>query len=355
MAMMLMGLTDAIVLGQYAPEELAYVLSAWLPIGVSLGFGIGILLGVQVLTRARSARGRVGLYLPAGALVGHRDGRRVDGRARAICRPSSISSRHDCARQLGSGGCRGDTNTWPRRQPRSPASRLRPIGHMISQACSIISEHCCPLLVTIVSAVGVVINIFANLALVAGWGVPADGRRRRCLGHHRYALDDRSHHGVDPCDAALTPGFRRSRLAAKGEARLQLEVGTGTAISNIAEWGRFQRHLHHRHLGLHRGQRCLWLFGAGDGRVLRRSISASPRLHPCAWQRLSGGAIRKRCEECRSPGMAATMVMGVIRRAAGKPGRANLAASGAGGCDHRGHRDCRPLRRCSAGGGGHRV
>lgn len=28
MAMMLMGLTDAIVLGQYAPEELAYVLSA---------------------------------------------------------------------------------------------------------------------------------------------------------------------------------------------------------------------------------------------------------------------------------------------------------------------------------------
>ena len=50
MAMMLMGLTDAIVLGQYAPEELAYVLSAWLPIGVSLGFGIGILLGVQVLT-----------------------------------------------------------------------------------------------------------------------------------------------------------------------------------------------------------------------------------------------------------------------------------------------------------------
>ena len=39
--------------------------------------------------------------------------------------------------------------------------------------------------------------------------------------------------------AALTPGFRRSPPAAKGEARLQLEVGTGTAISNIAEWGGF--------------------------------------------------------------------------------------------------------------------
>ena len=102
MAMMLMGLTDAIVLGQYAPEELAYVLSAWLPIGVSLGFGIGILLGVQVLTSRLLGigRGRVGPYLPAGALVGHRDGRRVDGRARAICRPVlPFRLRHDCARQ----------------------------------------------------------------------------------------------------------------------------------------------------------------------------------------------------------------------------------------------------------------
>ena len=69
-------------------------------------------------------------------------------------------------------------------------------------------------------------------------GVPADGRRRHCLGHHRYALDDRSHH-ADLCgraDARLPPGLRLRR---KGEARLQLEVGTGTAISNIAEWGGF--------------------------------------------------------------------------------------------------------------------
>ncbi|MDP3459551.1 MAG: MATE family efflux transporter, partial [Hyphomonas sp.] len=58
MAMMLMGLTDAIVLGQFAPEELAYVLSAWLPIGVSLGFGMGVLLGVQVLTSELLGVGR---------------------------------------------------------------------------------------------------------------------------------------------------------------------------------------------------------------------------------------------------------------------------------------------------------
>jgi len=49
-AMMLMGITDAIVLGQMAPGELPFVLNSWLPIGVSLGLGTGILIGVQVLT-----------------------------------------------------------------------------------------------------------------------------------------------------------------------------------------------------------------------------------------------------------------------------------------------------------------
>lgn len=58
MAMMLMGLTDAIVLGQFSPGELAYVLNAWLPIGVSLGLGIGLLLGVQVLTSELLGTGR---------------------------------------------------------------------------------------------------------------------------------------------------------------------------------------------------------------------------------------------------------------------------------------------------------
>ena len=113
------------------------------------------------------------------------------------------------------------------------------IGHMISQACSYYLEALRrPLLVTIVMYVGVVINIFANLALVAGWwGFPQMGAEG-VASHHRYALDDRSHH-ADLFVAALTPGFRRSPPAAKGEARLQLEVGTGTAISNIAEWGGF--------------------------------------------------------------------------------------------------------------------
>ena len=48
--MMLMGLTDVIVLGQNAPEEVPFVLNSWLPIGVSLGLTMGLLMGVSVLT-----------------------------------------------------------------------------------------------------------------------------------------------------------------------------------------------------------------------------------------------------------------------------------------------------------------
>ena len=46
MSVMLMALTDAIVLGQIDEGELPFVLNSWLPIGVALGFGFGLLMGV---------------------------------------------------------------------------------------------------------------------------------------------------------------------------------------------------------------------------------------------------------------------------------------------------------------------
>ena len=49
-SVMMMALTDAIMLGQFAHGELTFVLNSWLPMGVALGFSMGILLGVQVLT-----------------------------------------------------------------------------------------------------------------------------------------------------------------------------------------------------------------------------------------------------------------------------------------------------------------
>ena len=174
MAMMLMGLTDAIVLGQYAPEELAYVLSAWLPIGVSLGFGIGILLGVQVLTALARHRpgGRVGPYLPAGALVAIVMG----GVLTAALVPFAALFFHFVFVTIAPASPEAAAAAvTPEHVAASTAAVTRIlayglIGHMISQACSYYLEALRrPLLVTIVMYVGVVINIFANLALVAGW------------------------------------------------------------------------------------------------------------------------------------------------------------------------------------------
>jgi MATE family multidrug resistance protein len=112
-------------------------------------------------------------------------------------------------------------------------------GHMIAQACSYYLEALRrPLLVTITMYAGVVINIFANLALVAGWwGFPqmgAEGVAWATSGT-RWLIALIMLAFV----AALTPGFRRAPTSEAGEARRQLAVGSGTAISNIAEWGGF--------------------------------------------------------------------------------------------------------------------
>ena len=55
---MLMSLTDAVLLGRYAPGELPFVLNGWLPIGVLFGFGMGLMIGVQVLTAELNGAGR---------------------------------------------------------------------------------------------------------------------------------------------------------------------------------------------------------------------------------------------------------------------------------------------------------
>lgn len=243
MAMMLMGLTDAIVLGQYAPGELAYVLSAWLPIGVSLGFGIGILLGVQVLTSEMLGTGRaagsgrifrrglwwailMGVVLTA-ALV-----------------PFADPFFHWVFVTIAPASEEAAATAAPEVVAASTASVTRILalglaGHMISQACSYYLEALRrPLLVTIVMYAGVAINLVANLALVAGWwGFPQMGAEGVAWATSitRWLIAIVMLIFV----AALTPGFRRSPEAEPGEARRQLSVGSGTAISNIAEWGGF--------------------------------------------------------------------------------------------------------------------
>jgi MATE family multidrug resistance protein len=243
MAMMLMGLTDAIVLGQYAPEELAYVLSAWLPIGVSLGFGIGILLGVQVLTSEMLGTGR-----EAGSGRVFRRGlwwAVVMGAVLTVALvPFADPFFHWVFVTIAPASDAAIRAATPEEVASATAAVTRILafgltGHMIAQACSYYLEALRrPLLVTITMYAGVVINIFANLALVAGWwGFPqmgAEGVAWATSGT-RWLIALIMLAFV----AALTPGFRRSPPSDAGEARRQLAVGSGTAISNIAEWGGF--------------------------------------------------------------------------------------------------------------------
>lgn len=243
MAMMLMGLTDAIVLGQYAPGELAYVLNAWLPMGISLGLGLGILLGVQVLTsellgvgeEADSGRifrrGLLWAVILAGALT-------------LVLVPTADSFFRWVFITIAPVSETAGIDAAPEVVAAETASVTRILafglmGHMISQACSYYLEALRrPLLVTIVMYAGVVFNLFLNLAFVGGWwGMPQMGAEGVAWATTitRWLIVIAMLIFV----ARLTPGFRRSSAAPAGEARRQLEVGTGTAISNVAEWGGF--------------------------------------------------------------------------------------------------------------------
>lgn len=241
MAMMLMGLTDAIVLGQFAPEELAFVLSAWLPIGVSLGFGIGILLGVQVLTSELIGTGEeadTGRVFRRGLLWAVVMGLALTLLLLPLAGPLFHWLFVEVAPPT------DDTVMAPEEVASETALvagilALGLTGHMISQACSYYLEALRrPLLVTIVMYVGVAMNLVLNILLVAGaYGIEPMGAEGVAWA---TSLTRAMIAGVLLIFVwRLTPGLRPSKPARAGEARKQLDVGTGTAVSNIAEWGGF--------------------------------------------------------------------------------------------------------------------
>lgn len=63
---MVMGLTDAIVVGNFSSEELAFHTLAWTPTAIVVTTAVGLLLGVQVMTARRLGEGRRDL---AGAVL----------------------------------------------------------------------------------------------------------------------------------------------------------------------------------------------------------------------------------------------------------------------------------------------
>src|SRR5213595_3278503 len=58
LGIMTMGLTDALVVGQYSPVQLGYHALGWAPTAVVLTVGLGLLTGVQVMTSRMVGEGR---------------------------------------------------------------------------------------------------------------------------------------------------------------------------------------------------------------------------------------------------------------------------------------------------------
>ncbi|MEO0549970.1 MAG: MATE family efflux transporter [Pseudomonadota bacterium] len=244
MAWMLMGLTDAIVLGQISGQEheLSFVLNSWLPIGVALGLGMGLLLGVQVLTSEMIGRGeahqsgrifRRGLLWSVGLGTGLMAITYYGAEALFHMLFVDINPNSDISDLLTPEEFATETALVTR------ILSFSLLGFMISTACGYYLEALRrPLLVTVTSYLGVVINLIIDLALVAGWwGMPqmgAEGVAWATTGS-RWVITI----ALIIFVVWLTPAFSASDRGPNDEPKRQLKVGVGTAISNVAEWGGF--------------------------------------------------------------------------------------------------------------------
>lgn len=228
-SMMLMGMTDVIVLGQNAPGELTYVLNSWLPIGVSLGLTIGLLMGVSVLTAELAGIGKgqdTGRIFRRGIVFSLWFGALLTIFVALFAGP--------LFHQLGF-----ETKVAEGAASVSRILAYGLIGHMLTHvAGSYLEALRKPLIVTVIMYSGVLINLVIDLAVVAGWwGMPklgADGVAIATTGTRWFLV-------IVFLLAVwrLTPAFRPSPAAPAGEARRQVSVGYGMAVSNVAEWGGF--------------------------------------------------------------------------------------------------------------------
>ncbi|MEM1147867.1 MAG: MATE family efflux transporter [Pseudomonadota bacterium] len=241
---MLMGLTDAIVLGQVPGQEheLAFILNSWLPIGITLGFGMGILLGVQVLTSELVGRGEAqqsGRIFRRGIAWALGLGVLVTAIVYWTAEPLfytlfvEINPNDDISDLLTPEAFAAETATI------TQILSLSLLGFMISTVCSFYLEALRrPLIVTITAYLGVGVNLVIDLALVLGWwGMPqmgGDGVAWATVGS-RWAIT----FALIGFVIWLTPALKSSKPAPANEATRQITVGGGTAISNVAEWGGF--------------------------------------------------------------------------------------------------------------------
>jgi multidrug resistance protein, MATE family len=220
---MLMGLTDAVLLGRYAPGELPYVLNGWLPIGVMFGFGMGLMIGVQVLTAELNGSGKgseTGRIFRRGMGVALIYGVFATAVCIIIARPlldlvgfdeSLAAATTQCTHILAYGA----------------------IAHMAGLACQFYLEALRkPNIATAISMAAVVVNLVIGLILVPDHGAigvvwATTGSRYFMLACFVIAV------------IALTPALKPAPKGPADEFSRQNMVGIGTGVANVAEWGSF--------------------------------------------------------------------------------------------------------------------
>lgn len=219
----LMGLTDAIVLGRWRPGELPYVLNAWLPLGIAMGFGIGLLTGVQVLTAELSGAGRgaeTGRILRRGLAVGVGFGLAAMVACIVVARPliaafgfdePVVAATAECTRILAYG---------------------LPVQMAFAATASSLEALRRPGIVTVISWGAVLLNAWLDVAWVPSLGA---------VGVAWATTLSRVAMGIAGIVAALvfTPLLTVTGRSDRGEFGRQNRLGYGAALANVAEWGSF--------------------------------------------------------------------------------------------------------------------
>jgi len=220
---MLMGLTDAIILAWYAPGQLPLVLNGWLPSGVTMGFGMGLMLGVSVMTAELSGQGKAeetGRILRRGLWVGALYG--------LLVTMLVFAGAEWLVRGFGF-----DDHLVEPIVHTTQILALGTLGHMLGMACSMYLEALRkPNLVTAVSMSAVVLNAAVGLMLVPHYG--AVGVAWATTASRWYMMIV-----FLVLIAFMTPAYKRSAKGPPGEFVRQNKVGVGTGIANAAEWGAF--------------------------------------------------------------------------------------------------------------------
>jgi multidrug resistance protein, MATE family len=220
---MLMSLTDAILLGRYAPGELPFVLNGWLPIGVMFGFGMGLMIGVQVLTAELNGSGRgveTGRIFRRGMVVALVYGVLAMVVCLVVARPLLGLVGFDEALAEATTRC-------------THILAYGAVAHMAGLACQFYLEALRkPNIATAINMTAVVFNLIVGLILVPEHGAigvvwATTGSRWFALALFLVAV------------ALMTPALKPASKAPAGEFRRQNMVGIGTGVANIAEWGSF--------------------------------------------------------------------------------------------------------------------